>query len=297
MMDIADPLINAFIEKHALPERFRLTVERCYRPLCDWIDRRRGGATFLLGINGAQGTGKTTLARFLREVHGRQHGLSVATLSIDDGYLSRDERRRLAASLHPLFETRGVPGTHDVGLLKDTLATLRSLGEGETSALPRFDKASDDRAPAGRWPVVEGPVDVVILEGWCVGSRPQPDAMLAAPVNALERDEDPDGRWRRYANEQLAGPYRDVFDMLDALAFLAAPDLDAVFRWRLEQERKLANRASGDAAGVMDERALARFVSHYERLTRWNLETLPELADVVLDLDDKHACSECRIRE
>ena len=38
-------------------------------------------------------------------------------------------------------------------------------------------------------------MDVILLEGWCVG-RSQGRAALATPVNELERDEDPKAIWR-----------------------------------------------------------------------------------------------------
>ena len=37
-------------------------------------------------------------------------------LSLDDLYLPKAERLRLARDVHPLLATRGVPGTHDVAL-------------------------------------------------------------------------------------------------------------------------------------------------------------------------------------
>jgi len=76
--------------------------------------------------------------------------------------------------------------------------------------------------------------------------------------------------------------------MLDALIFLQAPDFDAVYRWRLEQEEKLAETAAKGATGVMNSRQIATFIQNYERLTRANLDILPDKADVVLTLDDGH---------
>lgn len=156
--------------------------------------------------------------------------------------------------------------------------------------LPRFDKAQDDRADPDSWPTVNGPVDLVILEGWCVGSRPQSGEALRKPANSLEEIEDPSGDWRRYVNEQLAGSYQGLFRQLDALVFLQAPDFDAVYRWRLEQEKKLATSAGHGGIGIMNNAQLARFIQHYERLTKENLAILPEYADVVLELNDEHDC-------
>jgi hypothetical protein len=87
-------------------------------------------------------------------------------------------------------------------------------------------------------------MDVLILEGWRVGARPQPTALLAEPINALEASEDPHAIWRTHVNQALAGSYQRAWAMLDALAFLAAPDWETVPRWRAEQEAAMV-RATG----------------------------------------------------
>ncbi len=290
-MLLSDEQIEQFIGAERLPDSFRSLAKRHYLPLAAWIERRRqAGKTLLAGISGAQGTGKSTLAVFLQAVLARAHGWRVAVLSLDDFYLTRAERLLLAERVHPLLATRGVPGTHDVGLLLDCIEDLRQLGPGDEWAVPRFDKSADDRAAPAEWPLIRGPLDLVVLEGWCIGSRPQPDEALTEPVNALEEEEDSDGRWRRYVNGQLNGPYRRLFRLLDVLIVLQAPGLEAVRRWRFEQEEKLRETASAGAPGLMDQQQLDRFMQHYERLTRANLKMLPELADVVLELDDAHGC-------
>lgn len=281
-------LVAAFLRNEGLPERFADLADRLHRPLAARIAgwAGEGRAPLVVGICGPQGSGKSTLAALVRRLLAAR-GLKVATLSIDDLYLTKAERARLAREVHPLLATRGVPGTHDPAL---GLAVLQALGRPETTALPRFDKAADDRAPETSWPRVEGPVDVVLLEGWCVGARPQPAARLAAPVNALERDEDPDGAWRGFANAALAGPYAPLFARVDRLVLLTAPDFAVVRAWRGQQEARLRARLAAegrDPALAMDDAALDRFVAHYERLTRWIAEDLPGVTDVVVKLDER----------
>jgi D-glycerate 3-kinase len=128
--------------------------------------------------------------------------------------------------------------------------------------------------------VARGPVDVVLFEGWCVGARPQPAAALTRPVNALERDADPDGRWRTFVNTALAGAYAPLFARIDRLVLLQAPGFEVVAGWRAEQEAKLRARTGRG----MDEAEIARFVAHYERLTRWILQEMPPRADLVFPL-------------
>lgn len=239
----------------------------------------------VVGVCGAQGSGKSTLSRHLCErIEAR--GGRVAILSIDDLYLSRNRRAQLAANVHPLFATRGVPGTHDVGL---GLTTVDGLRAGKTVRLPRFDKSIDDPRPEGEWPVVDKPVDVVVFEGWCVGARPQDAAALSVPVNDLERDQDPDGSWRRAVNAALDGPYRELFAQLDRLVFMAAPAFEVVQGWRTQQEHGLKHRLKREGQPgrhVMSDAEVGRFVQYYERLTRHILATMPAYADLTLRLDD-----------
>lgn len=281
---------------HRLPDAFRSTATDHYLPLVGRLrNLERKGSALLLGINGAQGTGKSTLADFVQIAAGDLFSWRCAVVSIDDFYLTRAERRDLATRIHPLLETRGVPGTHDTAMMKETLDRLDELGPGESLSLPRFDKSIDDRAPSDDWPTVIGPIDLVILEGWCVGSTPQPAEALSIPVNALERDEDPDGIWRNYVNERLTRDYAPLFSRFDALVLLAAPSFDAVYRWRLEQEQKLAAKR-GAGTGIMNEEQVARFIRFYERLTRHNLDTLTHAADAVLTLDEDHRVTTSRYR-
>jgi D-glycerate 3-kinase len=237
-------------------------------------------APLVVGLCGAQGSGKSTLTSALAERFAAA-GVRTAVLSLDDLYLTRAEREDLAASVHPLLRTRGVPGTHDVAL---GLATIAALERGEAAALPRFDKATDDRAPAESWPLAPAGTELLILEGWCVGARPEAEAALTERVNALERDEDPAGTWRRYANVALAGEYQALFARIDLLAMLAAPGFECVLGWRREQEDGLRRAAAPCAPGIMSDAALERFVQHYERLTRHILREMPARAEVVIEL-------------
>ena len=290
--------LDRFIAEHSLPDSFRGTATNFYEPLAAWLRRRlANGAPYLLGINGAQGTGKSTLAAYLALAIGDSSERAVAVLSIDDFYLTKAERRTLAQTMHPLLATRGVPGTHDIPMLRDCLARLRGLGQGERGRLPRFDKATDDRANRSSWPTVTGPVGLIILEGWCVGSVAEPDAGLEDPVNVLEAECDANGRWRRYVNEQLRGDYARAFAELDALVFLQAPGFEAILRWRIEQERKLAASAAGHAGGVMSDDQLREFIRHFERITRNNLDSVRSNADIVFELDEYHDCVASHYRE
>ena len=233
--------IDEFILQHRLPGRFRELVKLHYMPLVSWLmSQQQTGKAQLAGINGAQGTGKSTLAAFVRLALESGANWRVAVLSIDDFYLTRAQRKKLGQQVHSLLETRGVPGTHDMQMLSTCIEELSNLGLDKGLALPRFDKSRDDRADPAIWPIINGPVDLIILEGWCVGCTPQDGDDLLQPINLLETEKDASGQWRRYVNDQIEGAYTDLLESLNALIFLQAPNLDAVYRWRLEQENKLA---------------------------------------------------------
>lgn len=277
--------LDALIAAEGLPASYRSLVEAHWRPLAAWIAVRAAGAgrPLIVGVSGSQGSGKSTFCRMIEALLASEHGLRAATLSLDDLYLTRAERQDLARTVHPLLATRGVPGTHDVALGLSLLAGVRAGQAG--LMLPRFDKAQDDRAPEAEWPRLSEPVDVLLFEGWCMGARPQVEDDLIAPMNRLEAAEDPDGLWRRHVNAALAGPYRALFDASDLMIMLQAPGFEAVLGWRQLQEAKLRARTGGG----MSDADLARFVMHYERITRHLLADLPGRADAIVALDGNHA--------
>jgi D-glycerate 3-kinase len=283
--------ISDFISRHQLPSKFQHLITEHYIPLASWlVQKHRVKQPILLGINGAQGTGKSTLADFLQLALEQNAGWKIAVLSIDDFYLTKTEREKLSETIHPLLITRGVPGTHDLNLLTNYIEKLCGLATGEKLALPHFDKAQDDRADIKTWPVVTGPIDLIILEGWCVGSKPQTPEALSQPINQLERNMDPTGKWRQFVNKQLEENYAELFTKLVFLIFLQVPNFDAVFRWRLEQEEKLFGKSPDNDSNIMDNAQLEDFIQHYERLTLANLTALPKIADVILELNDNHDC-------
>ena len=246
--------------------------------IADW--QRAAARPLLIGLSGAQGSGKSTLAAHLVQQLTTRHGLHAATVSLDDFYLTRAQRQQLASTIHPLFVTRGPPGTHDLPLMDKTLAALRQPGPDSSTgtAIPRFEKPSDDRAPAASWPRVHVPLDVVILEGWCLGARPQDPADLIAPLNQLEAEEDPHLVWRQHINQQLATSYVRLWTSLDKLLLLQAPSWSAICTWRAEAEARLP----GGPAMTLAQ--LSRFMQHYERTARTLLAT-PPAADMVWCLD------------
>jgi len=278
------PWIDELRRGERLPDSYTAMVLEYVAPLAGRVQalRRYLGRPVVVGINGAQGSGKSTFALFLTNWLKHEHGISSASLSLDDLYLGKQARKDLAKHCHPLLRTRGVPGTHDVALGIKILDTLTEQGPGRIVKMPVFDKATDDLLRQSEWRNVEVPVDVVLFEGWCVGARPQSDECLNSPVNSLEAIDDPDGVWCTFVNEKLNGDYVKLFERLDVLIMLRVPSFDNVFAWRELQERK--QRAD---TGI-SANELRHFIMHFERLTRHMLEHMPEYADTVIDIDESH---------
>lgn len=305
-----DQTVKALIQQEGLPDNYARTVEKSILPLADRIcalhDTEK--QPIVVGIHGAQGTGKSTLTLFLREILLRHRNRSAANFSLDDLYLTRAERQALAERVHPLFLTRGVPGTHDVALGQQVLNRLRSAAPDDATPIPAFDKARDDRVPREQWPVFGGRAEVILLEGWCLDARPEQDSALAQPMNSLEENEDPDGIWRSYVNDQLKGEYRRFFDEIDCLIMLKAPSMECVLEWRRLQEQKLATKIrnapeKGEHHGgaqdlrIMTDEEIGRFVMHYERVTRSCLAEMPDRADVLIKVAEDHSLGLPQFRE
>jgi D-glycerate 3-kinase len=230
----------------------------------------------LIGVGGAQGSGKSTVCRLLEAANrGR-----FAHFSMDDLYLTRAERKVLAREVHPLCLTRGPPGTHDLDLADRTIAALETP-TGAATMLPRFDKAHDDRAPDEAWPVFCQLPEVILIDGWCMGASALDRGTLGAPINALEAREDAEGVWRNFIAAHLADDYQTFFESFDALIYLLAPSWEVVRVWRGQQEEQMLGRALTAAENA----ALDRFVMHYERITR-SMLTGHHMAKWVLHLDD-----------
>ena len=278
-------VLARFLQEASLPDSVAINYTSWYAGVTRSLAQRAKTADTapLVGFSGCQGSGKSTLVALMAKVMREVYGVSTVVLSLDDFYLTKAARAALAESLHPLLGTRGVPGTHDLTLLKKTITALRQPGA--AVPVPAFDKALDDRTEMVHWRQVSAPVQLIFLEGWCVGLSPQHESELEAPINPMEAEQDSSLIWRREVNRQLATEYADVFGKLDALLLLQAPSFDAVFEWRWQQEQRLSEQFQQDHPDkpdpTMSRSEVTDFVLHYQRLTEHALKTLPGQADFV----------------
>jgi len=121
-------------------------LKKIYIPTSFWIEKKykEKGNTLFLGISGGQGSGKTTITGILKIILRNFFKREICITSIDNFYKTLQDRDKMSKSIHPLFKTRGVPGTHETNLLKKFFSKARKKKFNKFK-LPKFDKSVDER--------------------------------------------------------------------------------------------------------------------------------------------------------
>ena len=263
-------------------EKNFLSLKKTYIPMSFWIEKqyKKKGKTLFIGFSGGQGSGKTTVTKILKIILEKFFKREIYVGSIDNFYKNLKERKKMSHKIHPLLKTRGVPGTHDINLIKKFFNFLRKKSFRKIK-LPKFDKSIDDRTKKKFWFNVKKRPEIVILEGWCVGAKSQKNLLLKKPVNILEKQEDQDQIWRKYVNEKLRNEYKNLFKMIDHFIFIKIPNFKSVLKWRYLQEKKLRKRSRSNKK-IMSYQEIKRFIMFYERITLQMIKDLSKSASVVL---------------
>ncbi len=263
-------------------------LKKIYIPISFWINNKckKKGTTLILGLSGSQGSGKTTVTGILQIILKKFFKKNIYIISIDDFYKTLRDRNRMSQQKHSLFKTRGVPGTHDINLIKNFFISVKRK-KFKKIKLPKFNKSIDDRSKKNYWHNINKRPEIIILEGWCVGAKPQIISSLRKPVNILERHEDKDLIWRKYVNEKLKKEYKEVFAMIDYFIFMKVPNFKIVFKWRLLQENKLRKKLHYKKK-IMTYSAIKRFIMFYQRITLQMMKDLSKSASIVLLLKKNH---------
>ena len=264
------------------------SLKRTYIPISFWIENKykKKGKTLFLGFSGGQGSGKTTVVKILKIILKKFFKRKIYVSSIDDFYKTLKDRNEMSYTTHSLFKTRGVPGTHDVNLINKFFYFIKKKKFKKTK-LPKFDKSIDDRLKKKYWFNIKERPEIVILEGWCVGARPQSISLIKKPVNILEKYEDENLIWRKHVNEKLKREYKKLFAMIDYYIFMKIPNFNMVFKWRLLQEKKLRKKLRFKKK-IMSYSEIKRFIMFYQRITLQMIKDLSKSASIVMLLSKNH---------
>ncbi|SCV99636.1 LAFE_0A07558g1_1 [Lachancea fermentati] len=224
-------------------------------------------APLVVFVSGPQGSGKTYSTRAIHAgLERARPQLRCASVSIDDFYLTHAAQHALGARYpdNALLQGRGLPGTHDMPLLRAFVASLGTAAG--TLQVPQYDKAQfcgegDRVAPRS----VRLPLDVVLIEGWFLGF----EAVGAHALARMYAEETPRGQaLRRHGLQQLVQidaalpAYAQLLwdnPAVSSVGVVLAADVANVYRWRAQQEQQLvAQHGSG-----MSEEQVRSFVARY----------------------------------
>ena len=229
-----------------------------------------------LMIAGSQGSGKSTLSLLIKTYFKKFYKKDVVILSIDDFYLSSFQREKLAIKLKTnLFHTRGVPCTHNLKLLIDTVDKLKR--NKFPVYIPIFDKVTDNKKKHNR---KINKADLIILERWCVGSKPIEPLYLKKNINDLEKINDPDMIWRAAYNQALVA-YQKLFHKFNYYIFINLQNWKYVINWKYKQELNLRSLSSDNHL----KKKLYQFIQYYEKLSKWMSITCPDICNILITLD------------
>ena len=262
-------------------------LNKFYLPLSEWIysiynkDRK----TKIIGISGGQGAGKSTITGILKLILKKKYGLNLCVFSIDDFYKKKSDRLKMSKRTHPLFITRGVPGTHDIALINKTIKKLKQK-KFRTVLIPKFDKSKDDRFQKNKWQKIAVKPDIIIFEGWCVGTTHQNSAELKKPLNFIEKKYDKNSKWRKIVNNLVKKRYKSLFSQIDKLVYLKVPNFNYIIKWRWLQEQKM--KLTSKSKKTMSKIQVKEFIMFYERLTKHMMKNYSKISDLTIFLDKHH---------
>ncbi len=241
------------------------------------IEKSEGNSEpFIVGLSGGQGSGKTTLSEKLEELLILEK-VSCCVLSLDDFYLSKAKRRELAVHIHPLAFTRGVPGTHDVDLLREILANLSKTNLTSKVKIPIFSKLSDDLLPKEKWRTCSPSPRIILIEGWCIGA--QPSFLIKSPKTSWEKKNDPEGLWKSWTREESI-KYQTIWETLDFMIFIKQDNFEHIVNNRWNQEVK--NLENAGAKHSVSQQDIREFCYHFESWTHALWDHLPRLANITI---------------
>lgn len=242
-------------------------------------------STVIVGIQGGQGTGKTTIVKFMEKyLQGKK--FKVKSFSIDDFYKTWKERKKLQDkySDNAFYQiSRGLPGTHRV---EELFSVLKKAKEGKPFKIPAFDKSLHQ----GKGDVlkktlkVDTKQDFILFEGWCVGlpDVSSPKLIQICKKNKIDLKKlDPRLKDHKVVLN-FTKNYQKIWKLLDYTVMLKADSSEVHKKWRLLQEKRLKEK-KGES---MSKKEAAAFVEPYLPFTYVCYDLLD--SDVKVLIDEKH---------
>ena len=230
-------------------------------------------------ISGSQGCGKTTLLKLIKNNFKNFYNIDPLCISLDDYYLTKKQRNDLSKRIHPLLQTRGVPGTHATEKIIKTLQLFDK--KKYPIRIPKFDKLNDDRLSSSQ--IITSKKNMIFLEGWCCGCPPLSDSFLQKNLNKIEKT-DSEYIWRKYYNKKLKKEYRLIFKHFEYLIYFKIPSFDCVLKWRIKQEKRLKLNKKKNI-NYMNKIEIKDFISYYEKITTWMMKNTLSKSDLTIKIN------------
>ncbi len=282
--------INKFKNKNKMLKSYLI-------PICFWIAKKANKKSpLIIGLAGGQGTGKTTIASIISLILTKYFKLKVFKISIDDFYKTRNERKKISKSIHPLLMIRGVPGTHDYKIIYEFFKKIKNK-KFTKFRLPKFDKSKDERYNKKLWYKINSKPDIIIFEGWCVGAKSQKNSELIESKNSLEKISDQNFIWRKYVNLQLKKNYKNLFRQIDEIIYLKANNFKMLQKWRIKQEKTLWLKSKNKRnLRIMNRSDIINFMQTYQRITQNMFKDAPKYASIVMKLNSNHQINSIKFK-
>ena len=289
-INLQETKINKFKNKSKMLKSYLI-------PICFWIVKKSNKKSpLIIGLAGGQGTGKTTIASIISLILKKYFKLKVFKISIDDFYKTRNERKKISKSIHPLLMIRGVPGTHDYKIIYEFFKKIKNKKIAKFR-LPKFDKSKDERYNKKFWYKIDSKPDVIIFEGWCVGAKSQKNSKLIKSINSLEKISDQNFVWRKYVNLQLKKNYKNLFKQIDEIIYLKANNFKILQKWRIKQEKVLWLKSKNKRSlRIMNRSDIINFMQTYQRITQNMFKDAPKYASIVIKLNSNHQINSIKFR-
>ena len=261
------PIYRGNFEKYILPV------------IKNMIDLYEDGTTKVVTIQSGNGGGKSTLGFFISKLL-KKLGYNSRTISIDDFIYPYKKLKEISEKYknNPFYQVRGLPGTHDVVELNDTLEKIKNR---ESVEIPVFDKSAKngkgDRTGHRR---IASDLDYLFFDGWCNGipnTTKEELVEISSRKGVDIRKIDPELKYSGDVIEETK-KYQKLWDYSARHIKIEPQNIQLHKKWRYNQE-------VNDNGGKLSREETDKFVEPYLPFIALFYEKVK--ADDTLILNDK----------